>query len=461
MAAGGHFGWLKITFDRMYRCFKSICNFYFFHKMAAGGHFGWPKITFYRISRHFTSIHNFYIFLIFSTKWLPATILEDRKSLLIEFLAVSNQYATFIFFHKMSAGGHFGWPKSTFDRISRHFTSIHNFYIFLIFSTKWLPATILDDWKSLSIACIAVSNQYATFIFFTKWLPAAILDDRKSLSIAFLAISHQYTTFIFFWFFPQNGCRRPFWMTENHFWSHFSPFQINMQLLFFFTKWLQATILDDWKSLSIACIAISNQYATLIFFTKWLPAAILDDRKSLLIAFLAVSNQYATLFFFTKWLQAAILDDWKSLSIACIAVSNQYATFIFFTKWLPAAILDDRKSLSIAFLAISHQYTTFIFFWFFSQNGCRRPFWITENHFWSHFSSFQINTQLFFFFLNCRRPPFWKSLLGHFWMTENHFRSHFSPFQINTQLFFFGIFYTKSPSWLSRQSQLIIYIIAP
>ena len=32
---------------------------------------------------------------------------------------------------------------------------------------------------------------------FAKWLPAAILDDQKSLSIAFLAISDQYATFIF------------------------------------------------------------------------------------------------------------------------------------------------------------------------------------------------------------------------------------------------------------------------
>ena len=27
--------------------------------------------------------------------------------------------------------------------------------------------------------------------------------------------------------FSQIGRRRPFWMTENHFRSHFSPFQIN------------------------------------------------------------------------------------------------------------------------------------------------------------------------------------------------------------------------------------------
>ena len=54
---------------------------------------------------------------------------------------------------------HFEWPKMNFDRISRHFRSIRNF-------------------------------------------------------------------------FPQNGCRRLFWMTENHFRSHFSPFQINTQFLF-------------------------------------------------------------------------------------------------------------------------------------------------------------------------------------------------------------------------------------
>ena len=61
------------------------------------------------------------------------------------------------------------------------------------------------------------------------------------------------------------------------------------------------------------------------------------------------------------------------------------------------AILDDRKSLSIAFLDISHQYATFILKKK-SQNGRRRPFWMTENHVLSHFLPFQINTQLFFCF---------------------------------------------------------------
>ena len=52
-----------------------------------------------RISRHFRSIRNFYL------KWPPAAILEvpfgpfldDRKSLSIAFLAISDQYTTFIF----------------------------------------------------------------------------------------------------------------------------------------------------------------------------------------------------------------------------------------------------------------------------------------------------------------------------------------------------------------------------
>ena len=69
-------------------------------------------------------------------------------------------------------------------------------------------------------------------------------------------------------FISQNGCRRSFWITENHFRSHFSPFQINTQLFTFF-----------------------------ILFTKWLPTAILDYRKSLLIAFFAISDQYTTFIF--------------------------------------------------------------------------------------------------------------------------------------------------------------------
>ena len=69
----------------------------------------------------------------------------------------------------MAAGGHFGWPKITFDHITPHFRTILFFFF---------------------------------FFFFSKWRPAAILEVRFG----------------------------PFWMIENHFRSHFSPFQINTQL---------------------------------------------------------------------------------------------------------------------------------------------------------------------------------------------------------------------------------------
>ena len=145
----------------------------------------------------------------------------------------------------MAAGGHFGWPKITFDRICRHFRSIRNFYFFF---TKCLPTAVLDDRKSLfwsHFSPFQINNTQLLFFnfVFTKWLPAAILDDRKSLSNAFLAISDQYATLFCLNFFKMAAILEvpfgPFWMTENHFRSHFSPFQINTQLFFlnfFFQK---------------------------------------------------------------------------------------------------------------------------------------------------------------------------------------------------------------------------------
>ena len=53
-----------------------------------------------------------------------------------------------------------------------------------------------------------------------------------------------------------------------------------------------------------------------------------------------------------------------------------------------------------------------------------RPFWMSENHFGSHFWPFQID-----------RP---------FRVCENHVRSHFWPFQIDTELLFWR-FLTKWP----------------
>ena len=80
----------------------------------------------------------------------------------------------------------------------------------------------------------------------------------------------------------------------------------------------------------------------------------MDDRKSLSIAFLAISDQYATFIFLTKWLPAAILDDRKSLS--------NFGSPIW-------AILDHRKSLSIAFLAILDQDTIYFIFFKMAASG--------------------------------------------------------------------------------------------
>ena len=210
-------------------------------------------------------------------------------------------------------------------------------------------------------------------------------------------------------------------------------------------------ILDDRKSLSIAFLAISDQYTTLIFFTKWLPAAILDDRKSLWIAFLAISDQYATSFFHK--MAAGRHFGWlKSLLIEFLAISDQYATF-FFTKWLPAAILDDRKSLSIKFLAISDQYETS----FFHKMAAGGHFgWpnITFDRITRHFRSIR---NFFFWFFFSKWPPaaILEVRFGPFWMIENHFRSHFSPFQINTQLCFWFFFQNGRwrPFWMSDLRQ--------
>ena len=84
MAAVGHFGCPKFTFDRISGHFRSIGHFGFpkFTFYRNSGHFGCPKITFDRISGHFWSI------------------------------------------------GHIGCPKFTFDDISGHFRSIRILILF-------------------------------------------------------------------------------------------------------------------------------------------------------------------------------------------------------------------------------------------------------------------------------------------------------------------------------------------
>ena len=58
--------------------------------------------------------------------------------------------------------------------------------------------------------------------------------------------------------------------------------------------------------------------------------ATFDDQKSLLIAFLVISDQYAIFFkitFFYKMAAGGHFDDQKSLLIAFLVILDQYATF--------------------------------------------------------------------------------------------------------------------------------------
>ena len=57
----------------------------------------------------------------------------------------------FLILDKMAAGGHFGYPKITFDHSSCHFRSIRNFLFFLKFLDKMTAGGHfgLDDKSSL------------------------------------------------------------------------------------------------------------------------------------------------------------------------------------------------------------------------------------------------------------------------------------------------------------------------
>ena len=133
-------------------------------------------------------------------------------------------------------------------------------------------------------------------------------------------------------------------MSKNRFVSHFLPFHINTTIFILADVGYFGCQNFTFYRISGHFRSIRNFIFFLIFCTKWLPAAILDVRKSLSVAFLPISDQYATFI------------------------------FIFFTKWLPSAILDVRNSIWITFLAILDQYRFFDFFLIFLQNGCRWHF---------------------------------------------------------------------------------------
>ena len=188
----------------------------------------------------------------------------------------------------------------------------------------------LKKWPPVAI--LDVQNHFVShFLPFQINTTIFILDVRNSLSVAFLAILDQYATFYFLDIFDKMaavghfGCPK---FTLDHISGHFRSIQIFFFFFIFFTKLVPVAILDVRKSLSISFLSISHRYATLIFveiFDK------MDD----------VVNLGCPNFTFDR-----IFGHFRS-------IRNFYFFWKFLSKWLPAAILDVRNSLSIAFLAIS------------------------------------------------------------------------------------------------------------
>ena len=143
----------------------------FFYKMAAVGHFGCSKFTLDHISGHFRSMQIFYFFLQNGCR-RPFWMSENHfRSHFYPFHIDTQLLISWNFFDKMAAGGHFGCPKYTFDRIFDHFRSIGHF-----------------GFPKGHFGCLKITL------------------DR--VSGHFRSIQN----FFFFEFFWQNGRRRPFWM---------------------------------------------------------------------------------------------------------------------------------------------------------------------------------------------------------------------------------------------------------
>ena len=171
--------------------------------MSAGSHCG-PKITFDHFSHHFRSIHNFSFFWIFFHKF-PFWMTENQFRFWKTENNLDRTYRHFV--TKCPPAGHFG-PKMTFDCISCHFRSIHNFFYWTNFTTNFT--------KKISQMASAGPFWMTENHFWSHFSPFQI-----------------NTLLYYFGNLSQNVHRRPFWMTENHFRLYFSPFQINTLPLFF------------------------------------------------------------------------------------------------------------------------------------------------------------------------------------------------------------------------------------
>ena len=196
--------------------------FLFFYKMAASGHFGCSKITFDLISAHFRSIRNFIFFWKFLTKWLPSAILDFRNSLWITFLAILDQCRFFIFFTKWLPVAILDVRKS----LSISFLSISHRYA-TFFLLKFLTmADVGHFWMS-------------EFHFRSHFWPFQICNFncfefvwQKGCRRPFWMPENHFRSHFYpfhidtqHYFFLKFLTKWPF-----HFRSHFWPFQIDTQL---------------------------------------------------------------------------------------------------------------------------------------------------------------------------------------------------------------------------------------
>ena len=110
-----------------------------------------------------------------------------EKLVLIAFLAISDQYATFkFFFRKMTHGGHFKLPKITFDRISRHFRSIHNFYFLNVSqNARRQPFLMIENHFRLHFSPFQINAQLQFVLILQNGRRRSFWIDRISLSITF------------------------------------------------------------------------------------------------------------------------------------------------------------------------------------------------------------------------------------------------------------------------------------
>ena len=114
---------------------------------------------------------------------------------LIAFLTISDQYTTFFlltFFYKMAAGGHFGWPKITFDRIFRHFRCQRPFWTYL-----YSRAVATSNMKLIGVFLIKLWSAQAFSSYFRKMavgghfgFSIGFFHSRSSMAVSYIWYAH-------------------------------------------------------------------------------------------------------------------------------------------------------------------------------------------------------------------------------------------------------------------------------